>query len=319
MLAKLMTDLTGLFAGIAVFCFLCGCAPQKPADILPASNKDLTRLPMTETPEIDQVRDLAGSYDLVAVGAARYARPGSSSVAFTVQAYQMPAAEDALGLFTMLRCGSDGQEAKVGEDSFMTKDAVTFWKGRYVVRVRELATGDPKVRKDLMDMAKQVAGKIRGEKADIRHLDWLPKDGRKDDSLRYVKHNIMDVDLLEKAAVADYLAGDVEYQAFICSFKTPIEAAMALDKLHKRMEDAKYSPTPMPSLQFRHATQGNIMLVQADRYIVGTTAGQAATAAAIAQTVLEKARRTAGRTACLDDCDDYPDRPGIFIGVGFGF
>lgn len=318
MFAKRFDVMIGLLAAVAGVCLVCGCEPQKPASILPASNKDLSRLPMTETEEIDRVQDIAGQYDLVAVGAARYARPGSSRVAFTVQAYQMPAADNALGLYTMLRYGSDGQEAKVGEDSFMTSDAVTFWKGRYVIIVRELDTADPKIKKDLMDMAKQVAKKIRSEKADVKYLDWLPKDGQKADSLRYVKHDMLDIDLLENAATADYLVGDVEYQAFICAFKTPVDAAMAMDKLNKQMADSKYSSTPMASLQFRHATQGNIMLVQADRYIVGTTAGQTATAAAIAQIVLEKARRSGGRVT-IGNCSDSPDGPGICVGFGFGF
>ena len=96
------------------------------------------------------------AYGFVDIGVGAYQKGGTK---VSVGIYRMGGPQDAYGIFSHT---SKGQAVDVGVPAVLARGMLSFFKGRYYVRV--VAQSDPQKAKDLLvALGKQTAKKIPGE------------------------------------------------------------------------------------------------------------------------------------------------------------
>jgi len=224
-----------------------------------------------------------------------YGPAGQSRPAITVDVYDMSDPLNAFGLF-----GSDrisGKPIAIGAEGVQIgKTGLSFWKGRYVVRMAIVAQGQvtPANQASQMALARAVAAKIRGSTALPPLVQALPP-GRKPRSEKYVRGNVAGHAFLKDAITAAYPGVGLGAELFIARYPSPAAARSALEA-YRTYEKSGKGLTPVKGVgetAFRVVDkyQKNVVVAQKGKYVIGVIrARDAAGARKLVQQAIVKAK-----------------------------
>jgi hypothetical protein len=150
-----------------------------------------------------------------ALDVATYTRRSSSPV--TLEIYDMGSGANAFGLYSMKR-NPAGPFINLDHPAQLGAGELLFWKGRYTVIV---AADNPKqiLAADLLTLGKAAAARIsdRGDLPDL--LRYLPRDGYRDNSVRYF-HGKMALDTI-KFIRENLFALSPQTEVVVASYEQP--------------------------------------------------------------------------------------------------
>jgi hypothetical protein len=122
--------------------------------------------------------ELFYEYGFVRVGVQRYQTPPGG---VTAEIYEMDLPGNAYGIYTF---DTQGEHPPIGQDATYEGGLLSFWKGRYFVRI--FSEGE-ELKETILVLGRAIAQKIikEGERPDI--LNVLPSRGIVEDSLLYFR------------------------------------------------------------------------------------------------------------------------------------
>jgi hypothetical protein len=122
--------------------------------------------------------ELYYEYGFVRVGVQRYQTPPGG---VTAEIYEMDLAGNAYGIYTF---DTQGEHPPIGQDATYEGGLLSFWKGKYFVRI--FSEGE-ELKETILVLGRAIAQKIieEGERPDI--LNSLPSRGIVGDSLLYFR------------------------------------------------------------------------------------------------------------------------------------
>ena len=114
-----------------------------------------------------------------------YTKKGEPEIIMGI--YDMGTAEDAFGVFTSER---EGSETDIGQGSEYDAGLLRFYKGRFFVSIMTYEE-TPQSKRAVHSLARAVAGKIEASGKKPKLLSSLPRKGLIENSLRYFSSNIV--------------------------------------------------------------------------------------------------------------------------------
>ncbi len=272
--------------------------PRTGEDLLPERiGDDIVRTKLIDAPTRPKVEELINgesglyyAYDLVKLTRGLYGKSREKNK-IIVDVYTMPSVNDAFGVYTIWRQGApepeDAFEIHPGIQAIGNESGVNFRMGKYFVRV--FSKSDP-------DGVDQAAGHIAalehveggGEfvqpEPDLPHLSLLPKEGRVDNSIVYVKRNFRGFAQLRHAVAAEYKSATSDgFEFFICRYESPHAAADAIESLNKSITGLGVKTSfSGGELAYNDEFNGDVTMILAGRHVVAATGGRSALAERIA-------------------------------------
>jgi hypothetical protein len=103
----------------------------------------------------------------------------------SLEIFRMTSPESAYGMYTFKR-SPRGASVDAGAEGQLDDYYLNFWKGDFLVTLTG-PDGSPAARRGLLDLARAVAGKIKGPSAPALLVSALPQQGLSKTSVRYFK------------------------------------------------------------------------------------------------------------------------------------
>ncbi len=178
--------------------------------------------------KIDGKEGLFRAFEVVDLRFGQYFdRRGNRS--FDVYIFDMAEPANALGIYMTERSGAV-EKLEVGRSGYVSGSGAFFWKGRYYVNVLGPGDGGP----DALAISRTIAAAVAGTIADDGRPFWvedvLPTGDRVPDSLRYQASSALGYEFLNRVFLADYLAGQRRFQAFVTRCGGSQEAAEVFER-----------------------------------------------------------------------------------------
>ncbi len=178
--------------------------------------------------KIDGKEGMFRAFDVVDLRFGQYFDRRSNR-SFDVYIYDMAEPANALGIYMTERSGAV-ERLEVGRAGYVSGTGAFFWKGRYYVNV----LGPGEAGAEALAVSRTIAAAVAGTIADDGRPFWaeevLPAEDRVPDSLRYQAGSALGYEFLSRVFLADYLAGERRFQAFVSRCGGPQEAAAVFDR-----------------------------------------------------------------------------------------
>ncbi len=243
---------------------------------------------------IDGEAEAILAYNFVAEAHAEYAPANQSRQAITIDVFDVSDPLNAFGVFSSDRIS--GRPVSIGTEGVQIGDTgLSFWKGRYVVRLAIVERSPGPAARAAMDcFARVAASRILGSGGPPAVVQALPA-GRQPHSEKYTLRNAAGHAFLTNAVSARYPAVGQGAELFIATYPTPAGARAALEA-YRKFEATGTGLAAVPGLgqvsfhvQDRFAK--NVVVAQKGRYLVFIThARDAATAQNMVRQALARVR-----------------------------
>jgi hypothetical protein len=160
---------------------------------------------------INGAADLYLSYDFQELKVAEYQNEKKASV--TIEMYRHKTPIHAFGIYSQERL-SDANFLDIGAQGYSETDILNFVSGNYYVKMSSFKTG-PEDQAVLPTFAKKVAENL-GEKGSLPSiLSAFPKEGKRENSEKFVSIKFLGYAFLYSAFTADYDLSGKQFKLFI--------------------------------------------------------------------------------------------------------
>ena len=160
---------------------------------------------------INGAADLYLSYDFQELKVAEYQNEKKASV--TIEVYRHKTPIDAFGIYSQERL-SDANFLDIGAQGYSETDILNFLSGNYYVKMSSFKTG-PEDQKVLPTFANKVVESL-GEKGSLPSiLSTFPKEGKRENSEKFVSIKFLGYSFLYAAFTADYDLSGKKFKLFI--------------------------------------------------------------------------------------------------------
>ncbi|MCD6506056.1 hypothetical protein J7M22_05455 [Candidatus Poribacteria bacterium] len=177
------------------------------------------------------------AFDFRSLLSTTYSRNGSGEI--TVDIYDMKSPKNAFGIYSSLRYG-DLNYVDIGNQGFLTKDELDFWKGRFFVKVIDFTTdGSAEM---IPRFEKFIASKIPDPTTEEYLIRLLPKEGLVPNSAKFILKNMLGQSFLSNGFMAEYRIDGEECQFFYSEQESDEAAKKAFEMYRSTFPNA--SPTP---------------------------------------------------------------------------
>jgi hypothetical protein len=192
---------------------------KQSGDIQTFSPKDLYEY-------IDGAADLYLSYDFQELKVAEYQNEKKASV--TIEVYRHKTPLHAFGIYSQERL-SDANFLDIGAQGYSETDALNFVSGNYYVKMSSFKTG-PEDQEVLPTLAKKVAENL-GEKGSLPSvLSVFPKEGKRENSEKFVSIKFLGYSFLYSAFTADYDLSGKKFKLFVIQGTDQKECRAMIEK-----------------------------------------------------------------------------------------
>lgn len=178
---------------------------------------------------MDGAAELYRSYGFKLLMVRRYLKANRPPI--IVEAFDMGSPEDAFGVFSF---ETEGEDVGVGQGSDYGGGLLRFWKGRFFFNVYAEQEA-PETKQDILEMGKTIAKSIKHEGRKPKLVNYLPKEGLIERSIRYFHHphslnhhyflsheNILRLGPRTNAVLASY-SSSTEGKIFLLLIKYPAQ------------------------------------------------------------------------------------------------
>lgn len=174
---------------------------------------------------INGAADVFLSYDFVKLAVLGYENTQKAS--FTVDIYHHSSNINGFGIYSQEK-PQKGPFITIGTQGYYEKGILNFLKGSYYVKISGYDLGD-RDEAVLTGAAKKIAETIEGESRFPKAVDSFPKEGKIENSERYIAQNFLGHSFLHSAFVADYQKDGRKLEVFIIQTNDEKEAKKILD------------------------------------------------------------------------------------------
>jgi len=169
--------------------------------------------------------ELFRDYDFVQMVTAYYIQSEQTSLAFSIDIFDMGSPLNAFGIYSMYRRpGLQFQE--LGEEGIVSATNVKFYKGKYFVQLNT-ASMDSGAQCAIISCARNIAAKISPASVP-EELTWLPETDRMAHTLTYKTRGFMGLENFRSVVQADYRLGKMQCTGFLAIFTDAAEAQQSL-------------------------------------------------------------------------------------------
>jgi hypothetical protein len=185
------------------------------------------------------------AYDLVKLVVQEYSKPNAPSA--VVEIYEMPSSQDAYGIYTF---DTDGQKIQIGKtEAIYGAGLLRFWKGIFFMRLMaQKETSEAHA--FLESMARHIAKSIKAKGSRPDMLEWLPKTGLEESTIRYF-HSSVILNVHYYIAEANLLNMSNQTEAVLARYKLNQEKVRVLVIKYPSAREAKSAAE-----QFEHQYKG---------------------------------------------------------------
>ncbi len=215
--------------------------------------------------------ELFRDYDFLRMVTAYYIHSEQTSLAFSIDIFDMGSPLNAFGIYSMYRRpGLQFQE--IGEQGIVSATNVKFYKGKYFVQLNT-ASMDSVALRAITFCARNIAAKIPPAPVP-EELTRLPKTGQVAHTLTYKTRGFMGLENFRSVVQADYHLGKAQCTGFLAIFRDAAEAQQSLqnfaDVVSKQGEILE-EPDQVGEQRFLAETQfqGKILAQTHSGYVVG--------------------------------------------------
>jgi hypothetical protein len=160
---------------------------------------------------INGAADLYLSYDFQELKVAEYQNAKKASV--TIEVYRHKTPIDAFGIYSQERL-SDANFLDIGAQGYSETDILNFVSGNYYVKMSSFKTG-PEDQEVLSIFGKKVVENL-GEKGSLPSILFaFPKEGKRENSEKFVSIKFLGYSFLYAAYTADYDLSGQKFKLFI--------------------------------------------------------------------------------------------------------
>jgi len=192
---------------------------KQSGDIQSFSPKDLFEY-------INGAADLYLSYDFQELKVAEYQNEKKASV--TIEMYRHKTPIDAFGIYSQERL-SDANFLDIGAQGYSETDVLNFVSGNYYVKMSSFKTG-PEDQKVLPTFARKIVENL-GEKGSLPSiLSAFPKEGKRENSEKFVSIKFLGYAFLYSAFTADYDLSGKTFKLFVIEGANQIECKAMIEK-----------------------------------------------------------------------------------------
>ena len=192
---------------------------KQSGDIQTFSPKDLFEY-------INGAADLYLSYDFQELKVAEYQNEKKASV--TIEMYRHKTPIDAFGIYSQERL-SDANFLDIGAQGYSETDVLNFVSGNYYVKMSSFKTG-PEDQKVLPTFARKIVENL-GEKGSLPSiLSAFPKEGKRENSEKFVSIKFLGYAFLYSAFTADYDLSGKTFKLFVIEGANQIECKAMIEK-----------------------------------------------------------------------------------------
>ncbi len=215
--------------------------------------------------------ELYKDYDFVKMVTAYYIHAEQTSLAFSIDIYDMGSPLNAFGIYSMYRRpGLQFQE--IGEESIVSETNMKFYKGKYFVQLNAAAM-DSVAQRALTSCARSIAAKIPPA-AVPQELTWLPETNRVAHTLTYKTRGFLGLENFRSVVQADYERNNTQYTGFLAIFSEAEEAQKSLQSFANVVrQQGEILETQDQAEEHRFLAQtefqGNILAQTHSGFIVG--------------------------------------------------
>lgn len=215
--------------------------------------------------------ELYKDYDFVKMVTAYYLHTEQTSLAFSIDIYDMGSPLNAFGIYSMYR-RPGLQFQKIGEESIVSATNVKFYKDRYFVQLNAAAM-DSMAQHAITSCARNIAAKISPAPVP-EELTWLPEANRVDHTLTYKTRGFMGLEEFHSVVQAEYALNNGQCTGFVAIFKDAEEAQQSLQyfaDVVSQQGEILEAPDQGEEHQLLAKTgfQGNILAQTHSGFIVG--------------------------------------------------
>jgi hypothetical protein len=175
---------------------------------------------------INGAADLYLSYDFQELKVAEYQNEKKASV--TIEVYRHKTPIHAFGIYSQERL-SNANFLDIGAQGYSETDALNFVSRNYYVKMSSFKTG-PEDQEVLPTLAKKVAENL-GEKGSLPSiLSAFPKEGKRENSEKFVSIKFLGYSFLYSAFTADYDLSGKKFKLFIIQSADQKECRAMIEK-----------------------------------------------------------------------------------------
>lgn len=189
-----------------------------------------TFLPRNLYDYINGGADLYLKYDFQELKVAEY--QGDQKAAVTVEIYRHKTPDHAFGIYSQERL-SGANYLNIGTQAYSEKGILNFLKGSYYVKINGLDIG-PEEEKVLLTFAQKVEGNLEGRKSLPSILSSFPREGKKDNSEKFIAQNFLGYSFFHSAFTADYDLSGNKFKLFVIEGAEQKECRNMLQEYLKR-------------------------------------------------------------------------------------
>ncbi|MDX1778952.1 MAG: DUF6599 family protein, partial [Thermodesulfobacteriota bacterium] len=177
---------------------------------------------------INGAADLFISYGFVELGGAHYSYGTDGQGTVVVDIYGMGKKLNAFGVFQSKR-DPEVPLLDIGAGAIGNETYIFFYKDRFYVEIQAFSP-DGQKSSAALTMAREVAGRIRGDASLPAELGYLPEADQVMGSVLYITGGILGHGFLDKGLLCDYRVNGEVVKAFIAFFSSPDQAVKALNQ-----------------------------------------------------------------------------------------
>lgn len=204
--------------------------------------------PINMYDKIDGRSELFHAYNVSAMTFVTYSKSDDINKFFDVFLYDMTTPLGAYGVFSVERW--PGYEPlPIGDGGYQTENSLYFRKGQYYASITG-ADDDEALRSVILQYAKNLAQRLKGEASGIWGLAMFPEENRIDDTVQYLMVDALGLDFLTNTFTATYRDGDNEYTAFVADLGTIADADAAIGQYGTYLKD--YGDVGEPAIVAGH-------------------------------------------------------------------
>ncbi len=183
---------------------------------------------------IDGAADSYLNYDFQELQLLRY--KGENKQYLQIEVYRHADKNNAFGIYSNER-PTKGNWVDVGAQGYYESKVLNFYKGQYYVKLMGFKIDN--IEEFLLDIAKKVANNIDGENVPPKILSLFPKEGKIDNSERFINKNFLGYESLTAMFTSDYIVNNISFKIFITEKKDDDSCKKMLENYFKSIKNKK--------------------------------------------------------------------------------
>ena len=160
---------------------------------------------------INGAAELFLSYDFQELQVAEYLNRHNAAVIAEIYRHKTPV--NAFGIYSQER-PTEGNFLKIGAQGYVEESILNFVVGNAYVKINSYDVGE-ETREVLQTFAKRVAENLGGKESLPKILTCFPKEGKKQNSERFIAKSLLGHGFLHSGFIADYNVDNTTFQLFI--------------------------------------------------------------------------------------------------------